>query len=442
MTETATRCTESAPAKAGAAGRRGSVVCTFALLALVCGAAQAETWLYRVALDAAEPLVARVVVELPASRRAQDFSVQVRGLAAGLAPQVSDLRCDGAPLAPDSASAWRIQGWTCVRLTWKVQMKAAVDGGVDPRGRAGFFDPKARYWLFSEATSLLRPVDDARHDGEVEFSGGAPVHGGTQVGNTPRRVVPAADKAAEFLAIGRLPGASLREGSIEVFHLDALGIDLRDVLAEHGRALRYLTRVAGARELAPLRSTVLWMGAPADDVVPIGVAGQRTLLLSAAVRDGRLQYPELALAWLLREQLLQAMPARVPLWARESLAQYYAVKALRRSDLPPAAVAAAERRLFDAQMPPRTKLREAQRRALAGEASAHAELQSVGGAFWDRIDRAIVRKSGFRTLDSMLPRLLAVEWAGDLPPRALLERLRNYAGDNAVDELLAQYVGG
>ena len=412
-----------------------------ALLAAACGAAQAETWLYRVALDPAEPLLARVVVELPAARRAQDFSVQVRGMASGVTPQVTDLRCDGAPLAPDSASAWSVRGWSCVRLSWTVVMKAAPEGGLDPRARASFHDPDAQFWLFSEASSLLRPVGDERHDGEVEFVGRGPVHGSMPVSGTPRRVVPAADRPVEFYVIGRLPGATVREGGFDTLHLDAVGGEWRSLVNEHGRALQYLIRTAGARQLAPLRSTVVWLGGPPDDDLPIGVAGYRTLVLSAARRDGRMQHPELALAWMLREQLLQSMPERVPLWARESLAQYYAVKALRRSQLPAAAIAAAEKRLVDLSGSAPSRLREAGRRVQAGEQAARVELHLAGAAFWDRIDRAIVRKSGFRTLDSLLPRLLSATWPDDRLPPAVLESLRRYAGETAVDELLALYVG-
>jgi len=417
------------------------VIRAVALLALVCGAAQAESWQYRVALDPAEPLVARVVVELPAARRAQDFSVQVRGIASGVMPQVADLRCDGAPLAPDSASAWRVQGWTCVRLAWTVPLKAAPEGGIDLRARESVFDPNARLWLFSEASSLLRPVGEAHHDGQVEFVGGGPVHGGAQVGGARWRLVPATDQAAEFLAIGRLSGASVREGGIETVHLDALGVDWRRLVSEHGRALRYLTRAAGANQLTPLRSTVVWLAGRTDDGMPVGIAGHRTLLLSAAKRDGRILYPELALVWMLREQLLQSMPERMPMWARESLAQYYAIKALRRSGLPASAVAAAERRFIDSTRSPKTRLREAQRRVQAGDAAARGELHTAGAAFWDRADRAIVRKSGFRTLDSVLPLLLAVDWPDDRLPDSVIERLRLFAGDSAVDELLALYVG-
>ena len=411
-----------------------------ALLAAACGAAQAETWLYRVALDPVEPLAARVVVELPAARRAQDFTVQVRGLVRGMTPQVTDLRCDGAPLAPDSASAWQVQAGRCVHLTWTVAMKALPEGGADPRRRESLYDARLRYWLFSEESSLLRPVGKAPHNGAVEFVGRGPVHGGVAVEGLPRRTLPAADGLPGFYVIGRLAGATVREGGLETLHLDADGGDWRRLLAEHDRALRYLTRAAGSRQLKPMRSVVVWLGGATDDGMPVGVAGYRTLLLSTASRDGRMQHAEAALAWILREQLLQSMPVRLPLWARESLAQYYAIKALRRAELPPAALTALEKRLLDPQAP-RTRLVEAQRRLQEGDEAARAELRASGAAFWDRLDRAIVRKSGFRTLDSALPRLLAAEWAGDRPPDAVLEQLRRYAGEAAVDELLAMYVG-
>lgn len=411
-----------------------------ALLAAACGAAQAEPWLYRVALDSAEPLLARVVVELPAARREQDFSVQVRGLAGGVTPQVADIRCDGAPLAPDSASAWQVQAGRCRHLSWTVVMTAPPEGGADLRRLESLHDGRARYWLFSEVSSLLRPVGENGRGGEIEFVGRGPVHGGVAVDGAPRRALPAADGPPGFYVIGRLSGATVRQGGFETLHLDADGGDWRSLLAEHDRALRYLVRVAGSRQLAPLRDVVVWLGGTTEDGMPVGVAGYRTLLLSTASRDGRIEHPEAALSWILREQLLQSMPDWLPPWARESLAQYYAIKALRRSELPPAAVSAAEKRLVGPQLP-RSRLREAQRRLEAGEEAARDELRAGGAAFWDRLDRAIVRRSGFRTLDSALPRLLASEWPGGRLPPAVLERLHHYAGEAAVDELLAQYVG-
>ena len=411
-----------------------------ALLAAACGVARADSWLYRVELDPAAPLTARVVVELPAERRAQDFSVQARGMASNFMPQVADPRCDASPLAPDSAGAWRVQGWNCVRLSWTVLFKSAPEAGVDPRALESLFDPRARFWLFSEATALLRPVGDAPHAGEIEFAGGGPVNGGEPGSRPPRRAVPDREAAPGLYVIGDLPRVAVREGTAEVINVNALGIDLRDTLAQHRRLLRYLMQTARLRPAQSWRSTVVWLAA-ADDGEPVEVSGFGTLLLSCAVRDGRLQHPEIALLLIGREQFLQIAPAGVPLWVRESLAQYYAIKALRQSDLPAAAITAVERRFIDPLRPPAVKLREAQRRIQSGESGLRSALHSAGATFWDRIDHAIVRKSGFRTLDSALPRILAAEYTDDRLPSTILDRLYRYAGEGAVDDLLSVYVG-
>ena len=410
-----------------------------ALLALACGAAQAEGWLYRVALDPSTPQVARVTVELPAAHRAEDFSVQVRGMAMRLTPQVSDPRCDGVPIAADSAGAWRVQGWSCVRLSWQVPMKAVAAATIDPRARESVYEPQARFWIFSEASSLLRPVDAAAA-GEVEFSGG-PVHGGAPVAGTARRVVPASGQAVEFYVIGRLPVTALRVGGGEVRHVDAAGVDLRDLAAEHRRALRYFIQTAALRKGLSWETAVVWLPGADDGGTPVVEAGHRTVLLAVAARRGRVQHAEATLAELLRGEFAQLMPSRVPLWARESLAQFYAVKAMRRSGLPPEAVSAVERRLVDLPRAPTVQLRQAQARLQAGDEQARGALRAAGAAFWDRIDRAIVRKSGVRTLDSLLARLLASPWPDDRLPPAVVEQLRRYGAIREVDELLAQYVG-
>ena len=411
---------------------------TAALLAVACSAAQAESWLYRVELDPAAPLAARVTVELPAARRAQDFSAQVRGMARHLVPQVSDPRCDGAPLAPDSAGAWRVQGWNCVRLSWTVPLRAADGSGDGLRALESLFDARGGYWVFSEVTSLLRPVGDAAHDGEIDF-GSAAVQGSGPADDRQRRVVPDRHEEAGLYVIGDVPRVAVRENDVEAVHVNALGIDLDDLIEQQRRGLRYLMQVMRAHRQF-WGSTFVWLTG-AEESEPTGVAGFRTLLLSCAVRDGRLQAPELALLMVLRQQFLQMTPATTPLWVRESLAQYYAIKALRHTDLSAEAVSAVERRFVDLVRTPGIRLREAQRRVQSGDSALRDELRHTGAKFWDRVDRAIVRKSGFRTLDSALPRILSARWTDDRLPPAILERLYRYAGRGAIDDLLAMYVG-
>lgn len=411
-----------------------------ALLIAACGAAQAASWTYRIELDPAAPLAARVEVELPAASRAQDFSVQVRGLAQRLWPQIAEPRCDGAPLAPDSASAWRVHGSTCSRLSWTVHFRSAEQADIDVQKLESVFVAAAGFWLFSETTSLLRPVDDTAHTGEIEFAVAAPVHGGAP-GSSPRlRRLPARHAAPGLYVIGELPQIAVREGGAETTHVIAGGADLRRLVQEQRQALRYLTQAARLRPAVPWHNTVVWLAGKQTGELQV-VAGAQTLLVSAAVDDGRVPQFELALLHVLREQLLLMMPAAMPLWVRESLAQYYAIKAMRRLNLPAETIGSVERRYIDPLRRPAVKLREAQRRIVAGDTAQRAELHAGGATFWDRLDRAIVRKSGFRTLDSALPRLLAASWSDDRLPPAILERLYRYAGSGAVDELQAFYVG-
>ncbi len=414
-------------------------------LLLASSGASAESWLYRVQLDPAAPLAARIEVELPAGHRAQDFSVQVRGTTTGVMPQARDIRCDGVPVVPDNAGAWRVQGWNCVRLSWTITFSDVSPAGVDATAQANIYDRYQHFWLLSEPASLLRPVGDLSHQGVVEIIGGGPVHGGaeggTEGGAGQRRFVPTVAMAPEFYVIGELPTSVVRAGAAELIYVNALDASLGGLVGEDRRQIGYLTRVAGVKPRQPLRSVVVWLPI-AEPEEPRVAAGYRTIVISGVVQDGRLRQIEQTLALLLREQFVQITPAKVPLWIRESLAQYYALKALRRTDLSAARITAIERRYVDPMRAPKLRLREAQRRLQPyRDRSQFGVFHTDGATFWDRLDRAIVRKSGFRTLDSLLPRLFTADWTDDRLPPAIVERMRRYAGDSAVDELLAMYVG-
>lgn len=413
----------------------------FAAFALASSIARAESWLYRLDLDAAAPLAAQVAVELPAARRAQDFSVQVRGTAINVRPQVQNVRCDGVPVAPDSAGAWRVQGRTCARLSWTLQLPALPETGIDVRAQPSLYAARERIWLIAEASALLRPVGDLLHRGEIEFSNGGTVHTGERGSQPQRRVVPSLAGSPGFYAVGAGPVSIVREGDADLIYVNLLGVSLRDLFGQHRRQLGYLMRAAGFRPSKLFRTAVIWLPAAIEGDASHIAGGHRTILAGGAVREDRLLQPESMLLSQLHEQFQQFAPADLPLWVRASVAQYYAVKALRRTNLPSDAVAAAERRTVDPLRAPTLKLREAQRRVLAGELGAMASLHVAGATFWDRVDRAIVRKSGFRTLDSVLPQLLAADWRDDRLPPSLEERLRRYAGDAAIDDLLERYVG-
>jgi hypothetical protein len=404
-------------------------------------AAQAESWRYRVRLEATVPLVARVEVELPPPRREQIFAVRPRGAALNVASQVSDVSCDGVPLTADADGRWQIDGRGCARLAWQVRFRELTASGVNAADQPSLYDPRLRFWLFSEPASLLRPVDAAAHEGEIEFIGGGPVNGGAYGSLPGWRRIPGAALAPEYFAIGAVPVSTVRERQADLVYVNALGVSLAHLFGQHRRALGYLMKVSAVRFERLFRTTVVWLpGAPANGAGR--AAGFRTLLANGPVEGGRLAGAEDTLAFLLHEQFHQMIAAELPLWADESLAQYYAIKALRRRDLDRDAVQEVERRFIDPDRVPRMTLRQAQMLVQQGDAQGLAALHTDGAAFWDRVDHAIQRRSGgFRTLDSLLPALLATRWDDDRIPPRVLELLVRHAGSDATDRLIERYVG-
>jgi hypothetical protein len=414
------------------------------LAAAADAGAQAESWLYRVQFEAATPFVARVEVELPPLRRAREFDVRVRGATMSIASQVFNVSCDGTPLTADASGTWRIDGRSCARLAWQVQFNEVTEAGVDAAQQASVYEPRLRLWLLSDPASLLRPVDaGAAHQGEIEFIGGGVVNGGAYGSRAGRRRLPSAAFAPEFFAIGNAPVSIVREGQADLIYVNALGVPLTDLFGQHRRALGYLMKVTGARFDGLLRSTVVWLPIAAGRNETGGAAGFRTLLVNGAVESGRLVRAEATLAVLLHEQFHQLTQVGLPLWANESLAQYYALKALRRSDLPRDAVLEVERRFIDPMRSPRLTLRQVQARVQQQKDKGEYSLfYSDGATFWDRVDRAIQRRSaGFRTLDSLLPAILGAKWENDQIPRNIVEMIQRHAGDDAADRLIERYVG-
>jgi len=412
-------------------------------------AAQPERWLYRVQFDAAHPLVARVEVELPPSRRTRTFGVQARGATMNVASQVAYVNCNGSPVMADSDGVWSIDGATCARLSWQIGFNEATAAGVNAGSQASLYDPRLRFWLLSDPASLLRPVDAAAYEGEIEFAGGGPVNGGAIVNRaapgsrTERRRVPGNAFAPEFFAIGHAPVSIVRERNADLVYVNALGLPLPELFGQHRRALGYLIKATGVRSDMLFRSTVVWLPIAAGRKEMGAAAGFRTLLVNGAVENGRLVRVEHTLAFLLHEQFHQLTQVGLPLWANESLAQYYAIKALRRTDLPREAVLDFERRFIDPMRRTGFTLRQVQERVQKKNDLQHYEaLYSDGATFWDRMDRAIQkRSSGFRTLDSLLPRILAAQWESDQIPRVVVDLLQRYAGQDAANRLIDRYVG-
>jgi hypothetical protein len=232
----------------------------------------------------------------------------------------------------------------------------------------------------------------------------------------------------------------VREGGIEVLHLNAIGAEWRDLVAAHGRALRYLARAAGARQLAPLRSTVVWLpGLPttgcrsASPAIGRCCCRRRGATAACSIRS-----------WRSPGCCASSCCSRCPRGCRCGRAR--ALPSITRSRR--CAGPNCRRR----RSPPRRSAWSTRRaRHRAGCARQAGACRRASRRRW----RTAHGRGGIlgphRPRDRPQERLSHArfgaaaaafgDWPDDRLPPAVLESLRRYAGDSAVDELLAAYVG-
>jgi hypothetical protein len=397
--------------------------------------------LYEVRVDAARPLVAQVVLSAADGAPLRSAApIDVRQI--GVASQVSDVRCDGRALGK-GGGGWRLPGEGCRRLQWQVRFEQIGPLGVDASLQQNVHDPRHGIWLLSEPASLLRvPATEA--GAEIAFVGMRDVFGGASVLDSHRRVVPGLANAPEYYFFGAAAAKrSFQAGGRSVVYLEMADADYERFADVHGRGLDYLARVTQA---APSEdpSIVVWLPIDESRRTVGGAAGTSSITVNIVTVDGRSQPVRLPLSLhaILHEQFHQLAPQPLPAWVNESLAEYYARKAMKHAEAGVGAVHLIERRYPAlAAAPPRTLL-QVQRDVEGGDGSGYLLLYTFGSNFWLEIDRAIeARSAGLRSLDDELPGILRAQFTDARLPPALIARLRTAAGSDAFDALLARYVG-
>jgi hypothetical protein len=419
-------------------------VAAAALLAVATlGTAAAAELVYEVTLDPAKPTTAQVRLAAPAGERfLATAPVQARGAQIGVAIQAERLSCDGrgVPLRKDG---WHLPRTGCRELTWTIAFDTLGPLGVDASNQQNLYDPVRKFWLVSEPASLLR-APGTESGALIEFRGVGEVLGGMARGSAARRTVPGLDAAPEFyFAGGSLPTRRFVAGGRPVVYLKVAEADYAAIERVHRAGLDYLAQVVRATPTTE-PSIVVWLPIEESQRATGGAAGSSSILANVATVEGRAQPLRLPFAQLLvlHEQFHQLAPQPLPHWLNESLAEYYARKALRRADPGVGALHLVERRYPPLTAPPRQTLLAVQRQIDDGDFSAYGLLYTEGSNFWLAVDQAILAASaGKRSLDDELPFLLTAEYPqGRLPP-AVVERLRAAAGASAFDELLVEWVG-
>lgn len=361
----------------------------------LCAPARAELAYVVDARQAAQGTLA-VSLDLPPDRALPEHLV-ARALARVGPAQIADVRCDGLPLERD-AQGWRLPSG-CREAAWTVSLVRAREIQASEQ-RSVWLD--GGWGFFTEPSAILRP-DGWSDAGSLRI---------VEPASPDRRVALSREgEAPGFYVIGNPPVARSRRGDLALAYL---GDRLADVTAQvdpgaHLAGLGYLRRVIGARHLQAARElTVVWLPVTRSAATISGSAGRDAVFVNYIPSDDHPTADEslFALTVVLHEQFHQLVAAHLPVWASESLAQYYALAALAQAAADGQAVDRVQQRFFGFG-PQGPGLRAIQQQVLAGDASSYGLFYLKGASFWSGVDAAIrLGTHDTRSLDDFLPALL------------------------------------
>ena len=421
--------------------------CVIVALCVASAAAQAQ---YSVTVDPKLPLAATASLDLSASL-GKERTVFVRGVPWGLKSQVDAPSCDARPLIRRGRSQWKVPA-DCSRVSWTVRFHAAEPGTVDAAEQKSLYFGRTRWWLLSEPTALLRlEGDTAPSSLSVEFAGALQWQRGATAITGGRWRVPSVNNAPGFYVFGNLQTFEHRIGGVQILHVadDIERVQRLDLVKSQEAAWRYLSQITptpadtSTEDQALL---VVWLGRREPKQAG-GAAGNRSFIANYFMQPEALPRARTLLILSHEQQhelvdMVRGDRPPLPLWAAESLAQYYALKAIARSGLDPEAVAKVRREFVDPTRPVTAGLLDWQRRHANGNPAAYPMFYEQGATFWALVDESLSRATaGRRTLDDLMPELITAEFStGGQLPATFVGRLRSEAGES-VELLLSKYVG-
>ena len=361
--------------------------------------------------------------------------------------QIEDLRCDGAALP--ASSAWRLP-MGCRVLTWRVRFQAPPPEGVDPAARRAVRDPERRWWFLPGAAVFIRP-EGSTSPGTVDIRApeALPVfHRLPPSDRLGYELPPPPASGRVLLGFGGFVERETGDGATTYRHLfdREPSVEPTTVTAQHAQGAAYLARVTGARP--PAAIDIYWFGQSAARRTVSGAAGVDAVaagfLVGELSADAPAHARHAALLVLLHEQFHLLAGGRLPAWASESLAHYYALEALVHGQamteveleafVNDAAAAQGEGTLLEAQ--------RVYAAGGAGAADAYARFYTRGAAFWRELDVALRAASeGQRTLDDLLRDILGLVFVeGGAPPARFLELVRA-AGVEQPEAITHRHLG-
>lgn len=398
---------------------------------------------YDIRIDAQAPNTARVTLTLPHFDPLDPAVPRLisTGEQTGTHLQLHDIRCDGKPLKTSGRGQWDLP-LTCKTASWTMDFKAVGPEGIVASKRQSLHlkTPKD-WWIISGPSSLLRLQP-------------APERVDVVIAAPNRQLVlesmPGLKLPPAYFVVGDAPSHTVKTNGLSLTYIadDLKRIETTVHVADHMRGLDYFRRILNSANYGdiPKDLTVVWLGIARNKGESGGAAGYDTLLVNYIKSGGPPQKRDLLLplATVLHEQFHQLTRGNLPAWVNESLANYYAFKALGRIYPDQADVAAARAAFLRPNAKIDLGLIDVQRRIEKDhDFSKYSLFYTQGAAFWQAVNQALVKATnGGKSLDDVLPAIMTSSYSDDvvLPPH--VEDALSAIPKAELNALVAKYLKG
>ncbi len=410
---------------------------------------------YRIRLDPDKPLRMHGELDLLRFPGKERFA-QARGTAMGITSQIRVPQCDGSALPGESPDGpWAIPD-DCQVLSWEIEVASVPVDGLDASRQQTVYFQEANWWLLSEPSSLLRVTgagEDVARSMRIETGDSSlDVMGRRAAGSEADLHVPPTTSPPEFHVIGSRATERHSFGQLVVDYVldDPERVAELPLAEAHVAMLGFLLELLKAPESLPdadSRLLVVWLGIDAAVGHAGGAAGGRSFLANYIDGDPESQALNSARTLMIlgHEQFHQLHDLvgdgpPLPTWFGESLAQYYALRALQHSGLPEEIVQRAVGHFIDPERPVEHGLLALQTMYEQGDPEAYDQFYYQGATFWSEVHR-VLRESApaEQGLDELAPRMVRAGGDGEGLPAALRQQLLELGGQ-PMEAVLEKYL--
>lgn len=395
----------------------------------------AEDVKYHIVIDPENPKEAFVSMTLENSLTSRE----IHSLASNYQTetQISDVMCGDEVLEKNIRDRWQVPS-SCNVVTWKINFVSEDSEGIAAYEQRSVLMAKGDWWVLSSPTALLRlrrePFDLTIR---IEVNGYDPIYARLPHGRRP----------PTYYAVGNAPTEVVTGDGVKLRYIsDDPSYTSEFVKAdEHTKGLEYMAEALGLRTDGRTRNiTMIMLGIKRDRGFLGGSAGENAMLVNYIYKNDKSREQEKYLPILvaLHEQFHQLYNGRHPVWVRESLAHYYATKAMMVVYPGNEVVKEIVDELYASSSIGLPGLIEIDRRVSEErDFTDYDNFYGQGSAYWYRLDNLIKNASeGNETLDDYLPQIMKTPFIKGMGLPSRILRAIDFIPREEIKALEEQYL--